>query len=130
VGEAFGRLSQGPDDVQPPHDERSCDADGLQNVSREVGSAGVELAPLAGAYDLAGIRDCDGPVKALAERVAYEGAGRGVVAADACVNVPEEPAPLGDGHALLQDAGMSHPVLKAKPNALITCAPGSSYTHA
>jgi hypothetical protein len=25
---------------------------------------------------------------------------------------------------------MSHPVLKAKPNALITCAPGSSYTHA
>jgi hypothetical protein len=25
---------------------------------------------------------------------------------------------------------MSHPVLKEKPNALITCAPGSSYTHA
>jgi antibiotic biosynthesis monooxygenase (ABM) superfamily enzyme len=25
---------------------------------------------------------------------------------------------------------LSHPVLKAKPNALITCAPGSSYTHA
>jgi hypothetical protein len=27
-------------------------------------------------------------------------------------------------------AKMSHPVLKAKPNVLITCAPGSSYTHA
>jgi hypothetical protein len=27
-------------------------------------------------------------------------------------------------------AQLSHPVLKAKPNALITCAPGSSYTHA
>jgi hypothetical protein len=25
---------------------------------------------------------------------------------------------------------VSHPVSKAKPNALITCAPGSSYTHA
>jgi hypothetical protein len=25
---------------------------------------------------------------------------------------------------------VSHPVFKAKPNALITCAPGSSYTHA
>jgi hypothetical protein len=25
---------------------------------------------------------------------------------------------------------VSHPVLKAKPNAMITCAPGSSYTHA
>jgi hypothetical protein len=24
---------------------------------------------------------------------------------------------------------MSEPVLNAKPNALITCAPGSSYTH-
>jgi hypothetical protein len=29
-----------------------------------------------------------------------------------------------------KSARMSHPVLKAKPNALITCAPGSSYTHA
>jgi hypothetical protein len=28
------------------------------------------------------------------------------------------------------DNDVSHPVLKAKPNALITCAPGSSYTHA
>jgi hypothetical protein len=63
------------------------------------------LAPLVGAYDLAGIRDRSRPVKALAKRVAYEGAGRGVVAADARVNVPEELAPLGDGHASLQDAG-------------------------
>jgi hypothetical protein len=30
----------------------------------------------------------------------------------------------------LLGARISHPVLKAKPNALITCAPGSSYTHA
>jgi hypothetical protein len=70
-------------------------------VSREVGLAGVELAPLAGAYNLAGIRDRGGPVKALAERVAYEGAGRGVVAVDPRMNVPEELAPLRDGHASL-----------------------------
>jgi hypothetical protein len=31
---------------------------------------------------------------------------------------------------LLRASMVSHPVLKAKPNALITCAPGSSYTHA
>jgi hypothetical protein len=79
VGEAPRRLSQGPDDVQPPHGERPCDGDGLQDVRREVGFAGVELAPLAGAYDLTGIRDRSGPVKALAECVAYEGEGRGVV---------------------------------------------------
>jgi hypothetical protein len=76
----------------------------LQDVRGEVGFAGVELTPLAGAYDLAGIRDRGGPIKALAERVAYEGARRGVVAADARVNVSEELAPLGDGHASLQDA--------------------------
>jgi hypothetical protein len=62
VGEAPGRLSQGPDDVQPPHGERPCNGDGLQDVRREVGFAGVELAPLAGAYDLAGICDRGGPV--------------------------------------------------------------------
>jgi hypothetical protein len=30
----------------------------------------------------------------------------------------------------LSSGRMSHPVLKAKPSALIMCAPGSSYTHA
>jgi hypothetical protein len=51
VGEAPGRLPQGPDDVQPPHSERPCYGDGLQGVSGKVGLAGVKLAPLAGAYD-------------------------------------------------------------------------------
>jgi hypothetical protein len=51
-------------------------------VSRKVGFAGVELAPLAGAHDLAGVRDRGRLVKALTGCVANEGAGRGVVAAD------------------------------------------------
>jgi hypothetical protein len=105
VGEAPGRLPQGPDDVQPPYSERPCYGDGLQDVSRKVGFAGVELAPLAAAHDFTGIRDRGRPVKALAERIAYEGAGCGVMAADPRVNVPEELAPLGDGYASLQDAG-------------------------
>jgi hypothetical protein len=54
----------------------------------QVGLAGVELAPFAGAYDLAGIGDRGRSVKALAEHVADEGAGRGVVATDPRVNVP------------------------------------------
>jgi hypothetical protein len=105
MGVAPGRLPQGPDDVQPPHGERPRDGDGLQDVRGEIGLAGVELAPFAGAHDLASVSDHSGPVKALAERIAHEGARCGVVAACARVYVPEELAPLGDGHASLQDAG-------------------------
>jgi hypothetical protein len=75
VGEAPGRLSQGSDDVQSPHGERPRDGDGLQDVSREIGLAGVELAPFACAHDLAGVGDRGGPVEALAKRIAHEGAG-------------------------------------------------------
>jgi hypothetical protein len=70
-------------------------------VCREIGFAGVELAPLTGAHDLAGVSDRGRPIEALAERVAHEGAGCGVVAAHACVYIPEELAPLGDGYASL-----------------------------
>jgi hypothetical protein len=55
-------------------------------------------------YDFAGVSDRGGPVEALTEHVAYEGAGRGMVAADARVYVQEELAPLGDGHTSLQDS--------------------------
>jgi hypothetical protein len=77
----------------------------LQDVRGEIGLAIIELAPFAGAHDLAGISDRGGPVKALVERIAHEGAGCGVVDAYARVYIPEELAPLGDGHASLQDAG-------------------------
>jgi hypothetical protein len=73
-------------------------------VRREVGLAGVELAPFAGAHDLAGVGDRGGPIEALAERVAHEGARR-VVAAHARVYVLKELAPLRNGYASLQDAG-------------------------
>jgi hypothetical protein len=73
-------------------------------VRREIGLAGVELAPLAGAHDLASVGDRGGPVEALMERVAHEGARRRVVAAHARVDVVEDLVPLGDGYAPLQDA--------------------------
>jgi hypothetical protein len=62
------------------------------------------LAPFAGAYNLAGVSNRGRPVEALVEYVAHEGARRCVVAAHARVNVLKELAPLGDGHASLQDA--------------------------
>jgi hypothetical protein len=68
VGVAPGRLSQGPDDVQPPHGERPCDGYGLQGMSWEVGFACVKLAPLAGAHDLVGISDRSGPIEASGTR--------------------------------------------------------------
>jgi hypothetical protein len=103
VGVAPERFPQGPDDVQPPHGEGPCDGDCLEGVRREVGLAGVELAPFAGAHDLAGVSDRGGPVETLMERVAHEGAWRCVVAAHARVNVSKELAPLRDGHTSLQD---------------------------
>jgi hypothetical protein len=62
------------------------------------------LAAFAGAHDLTGINDRGGPIEALAECVAHEGARHHVVAARARVNVSKELAPLGDGHTSLQDA--------------------------
>jgi hypothetical protein len=76
----------------------------LEGVSWEIGLAGIELAPFAGAHDLDGVSNRGRPVEALAEYVADEGVRRRVVAAHARVNVSEELAPLGDGYASLQDA--------------------------
>jgi hypothetical protein len=47
--------------------------------------------------------DRSGPVEALTERIAQEGARHCVVAAYTRVNVSKELAPLGDGHTSLQD---------------------------
>jgi hypothetical protein len=67
----------------------------LKGVSREISLAGIELAPLTGAYDLVGVSDRDVPVLALAERVAHEGTWRRVVATHAHVDVSNELATLG-----------------------------------
>jgi hypothetical protein len=74
-------------------------------VSREIGLAGVTLAPLAGAHDLVGISNRGGPIEALAERVAHEGARRRVVDTYTRVDVSNKLATMGDGDAPLQDAG-------------------------
>jgi hypothetical protein len=103
VSVAPGRLSQGSDDVQPPHGERPCDENCLQGVSRETSLACIELAPLASTYDPVGTSDRGGPVKALAECIAHEGTRRRVVATHARVDVSNEVATLRDGNAPLQD---------------------------
>jgi hypothetical protein len=73
----------------------------LKGVSWEISLAGIELAPLAGVYDLVGVDDRGGPMKALAERVAHEGTRHRVVATHARVDVSNELATLGDGDAPL-----------------------------
>ena len=64
----------------------------------------VELATLAGPHDVGGVGDRGGPVKALSKCVTHEGARRGVVIADASVDVTDQLLALGDGDASLQDA--------------------------
>ena len=64
MSEAPGHFLQGPDEVQSPHGKWPCDGDGLQSVSREVRLSSVELATLAGPYDVGGVSDrggCDTP---------------------------------------------------------------------
>jgi hypothetical protein len=73
-------------------------------VRREVGLAGVELAPFTGAHNLTGICDRGGPVEALVERIAHESARRRVVTAYSRVYVLKELAPLRYRHAALQDS--------------------------
>jgi hypothetical protein len=76
----------------------------LQGVSQEISLVGIELAPLAGAYDLVGISDHGGPIKALVERIAHEGARCRVVATYTRVDVSNKLVVVGDGDAPLQDA--------------------------
>jgi hypothetical protein len=73
-------------------------------MSQKISLASIELAPLASAHDLVGINDRGGLIEALVERVAHEGARRGMVAAHARVDVSNELATVGDGDAPLQDA--------------------------
>jgi hypothetical protein len=67
-----------------------------------MGLAGVELVSLACAYNLIGVGNRRGLVKALAECIAHEGVRRRVMAAHACVDVPDQFAALGNGDASLQ----------------------------
>jgi hypothetical protein len=63
---------------------------------------GVELASLAGAYDLVGVDDRCGPVEALVEHAAHEGARCCVMATYARVDVSDQLAAFGEGDASLQ----------------------------
>jgi hypothetical protein len=66
-------------------------------MSREIGLAGVKLAPFTGAHNLNGVSDRGGPIEALVERIAHKGAQRRVVTTHARMNVPNELATVGDG---------------------------------
>jgi hypothetical protein len=66
-------------------------------MSREISLASIERAPLTGTHDLVGVSDRGGPVEALAERVAHEGARCGVVAAHTRMDVSNKLATMGIG---------------------------------
>jgi hypothetical protein len=50
VGKAPGCSLQGSDQVEPPNNERPCDENGLQGMSREMVLLCIVLASFAGAY--------------------------------------------------------------------------------
>ena len=55
----------------------------------------------ASPYDLRGVGNGCGPVKALPERVTYKGAGHRVMAAGSSVDVPQQLPTLGNGDTSL-----------------------------
>ena len=73
-------------------------------MGREVCFSSIELATLAGPHDIGGIGDRGGPVQTLPKRITHEGARRGMVTADASVDVTDQLLALEDGDASLQDA--------------------------
>jgi hypothetical protein len=96
----------------------------LEGMCWEIGLAGVELAPLVGAYDLIGVSNHGGLVEGLAERITHEGTRRRVVATHASVDVSGELMPLGDGNAPLQDVGRGALVQLAVDNGKRLGHPG------
>ena len=73
-------------------------------MGREMCFSSIELASLAGPHNVGGVGDRGGPVKALPKRVTHESAWRGVMAADAGMDVADQLLALGDGDASLQNA--------------------------
>ena len=73
-------------------------------MGREVRLSSVELATLAGPYDVSGVGDRGGLVKTLWKRVTHECSWRGVMTASASVDVTDQLLALGGGDASLQDA--------------------------
>ena len=70
----------------------------------------VVLAPFVGAYDLLSVDYCSGPVEALSECVSNQGSRCGVVTADPTMDIAQQPLPLFDGDAALQDPNVASPV--------------------
>ena len=57
----------------------------------------IELATLAGPHNIDGVGDRGGPIKTLPKCVTHEGARRGVMAADAGMDVADQLLALGIG---------------------------------
>jgi len=58
-------------------------------MGRQMCFSSVELETLAGPHDVGSVGDRGGPVKTWPKHVTHEGARRGVVAADASVDVAD-----------------------------------------
>jgi hypothetical protein len=69
-----------------------------------VSLTSIVLTPFAGAYYLDGIGHGSGPVETLLEHVPNEGTWHCVVATNALVDILQQPLPLLDGDAALQNS--------------------------
>ena len=70
----------------------------------------IVLTPFVGTHDMFSVGYRGRPVEALSERISDQGSRRGMVTVDPTVDVAQQPLPLFDGDAVLQDPCVASPI--------------------
>ena len=114
--------------IEPPDHERPRDGDHLEGLGQDVSLPSIVLAPFVGAHDLFGVGYCSGPIEALSECISDQGSRCGMVTADPTVDIAQQPLPLFDEDAALQDPSVASVVelaLHKNKGLGMTCEPSS-----
>ena len=102
-GGSFERSNQ----IEPLDRERPCDGDRLECLGQQVGLPSIVLTPFVGAHNLFGVGYCDRSVQALMQCVSDQGSRHGMVTVEPTMDITQQPLPLFDGDAVLQDPILS-----------------------
>ena len=72
-----------------------------------MGLPSIVLTPFVVAQNLFGVGYCGWPVEALTECISDQGSRHGMVTVDLTVDIAQQPLPLFDGDAALQDPSVA-----------------------
>ena len=104
---ALGHPFERSDQIEPPDREWPRDGDHLECLGRQVGLPSIVLTPFVGAHNLFGVGYYGRLVETLSECVSNHGSRSGMVTVDPIVDIAQQPLPLFDGDAALQDPSVA-----------------------